>query len=98
MTVQPDIIPVLDLLRNHIAILTRDNEALRYTFVESSKASSSKTDQDPAQGVDLEEVVSRVKALVQENEELEQIVLEAGRESTDEYRAALDGESTIEPV
>ena len=98
MTVLPDIIPVLDLLRNHIAILTRDNEALRYTFVESSKASSSKTDQDPAQGVDLEEVVSRVKALVRENEELEQIVLEAGRESTDEYRAALDGESTIEPV
>ena len=44
------------------------------------------------QGVDLGAVLARVKELIRENEELGDMVLEAGRESKDEWQNALEGE------
>lgn len=42
--------------------------------------------------VDLEAVVQRVKALVQENEELGDMVVEAGKASTEEWERTLEGQ------
>ena len=36
MTISNELMPVLALLRSHISTLTRDNEALRYTFLGKS--------------------------------------------------------------
>jgi hypothetical protein len=43
--------------------------------------------------VDLETVVRRVRALVKENEELGDMVMEAGKGSEEEYERAMEGAS-----
>jgi hypothetical protein len=43
--------------------------------------------------VDLEAVVRRVRALVKENEELGEMVMEAGKGSEEEYERAMEGAS-----
>lgn len=121
-----ELLPILSVLRDHISELTRDNQALRYTFgLESSPssasgpiASSSKVKLDPSlstptaggargpeggesvppkgiPGLDLEAVVTRVKELVRENDELGNMVIELGRGSTEEYESALEGECSV---
>lgn len=45
------------------------------------------------QGVKLEQIVTRVKALVQENEELGELVMSLGKASPDVWQQALDGAS-----
>ena len=50
-------------------------------------------DPPPAVGLDLGDVVNRVKELIQENEELGVMVFEAGKESMEDYQKALKGES-----
>lgn len=45
------------------------------------------------QGVDLAKVVERVKELLRENEELGEMILEAGKSGAAEYEKTLDGES-----
>ena len=77
---------MLSLLRGHIAHLTRDNDALRYTFLGSSNAARLEN-----AGVDLEQVLERVKELIRENEELGEMILESGREGHDEWQRALEG-------
>lgn len=100
LTIPHELLPTLSLLRHHIAELTRDNEALRYTLLGGPVASSSKVTLDTPQtqrlpggvlGVDLSVVVGRVKELIRENEELGEMVLEAGRGSSGEWQKALDG-------
>lgn len=131
-----DLIPVLALLRQHIAELTRDNMALRYTFLGPSSsrldavspASSMATTPLPATsplpsvagmspmplaalasppaptieitevgpaagapGVDLAAVVDRVRVLTLENEELGEMVAEAGRADASEWLKTLEG-------
>ena len=94
------LLPILDVMRHHISELTRDNQAMRYTFgLDSASSSNIKLDghlpMEPRisdkQGVDLKAVVDRVRALVKENEELGDIVLEAGRVDTAEWERALEG-------
>jgi hypothetical protein len=94
------LLPILDVMRHHISELTRDNQAMRYTFGLDS-ASSSRVTLDghlpveprmlERQGLDLKAVVDRVRALVKENEELGDMVLEAGRVDTEEWERALEG-------
>ena len=128
MTVPNELLPVLALLRSHVANLTRDNQALRYTFlgqpevpdVASSTASSSKVTLDvlsprsgtsqPAtttsasvagglsggvSGVDLGTVALRVKELLKENEELGEMILQAGRTGGEEWQKALDESKAV---
>jgi hypothetical protein len=87
-------------MRHHISELTRDNQAMRYTFGLDSATSSNVTLDghlpvesriSDKQGVDLKAVVDRVRALVKENEELGDMVLEAGRVDTAEWERALEG-------
>jgi hypothetical protein len=94
------LLPILDVMRHHISELTRDNQAMRYTFGLDSASSSNVTldghlPVEPRiserQGLDLKAVVERVRALVQENEELGDMVLEAGRIDTAEWERALEG-------
>jgi hypothetical protein len=92
------LLPILDVMRHHISELTRDNQAMRYTFGldSSSIATSSKITLDsPAPlvhtGVDLNAVVNRVRDLVRENEELGDMVLEAGKIDVGEWELALEG-------
>lgn len=107
LTIPPPLVPVLALLRNHITNLTRDNEALRYTFLgppirsnsTSPEASGhiggsswSRNKDGDERGVDLEEVLHRVKDLVRENEELGEMVLEAGRTKEGDWQKTLDRE------
>ena len=114
ITIPHELLPTLSLLRSHIAELTRDNEAMRYTFLGETDtiASSSKITLDVpvsmpppplpidtslrgmgerGQRLDLEAVLWRVKELVKENEELGEMVLEAGRGGGSEWQKALDG-------
>lgn len=104
ITIPHELLPTLSLLRRHIAELTRDNEVLRYTFLPNT-ASSSKAKLDApvlgsvmmasgVQGLDLDVVLSRVKELIRENEELGEMVLEAGRASSSGWQKALDGSPT----
>jgi hypothetical protein len=65
------LLPVLDVMRHHISELTRDNQAMRFTFgLESSSiATSSKITLDSPHpvvhnGLDLNAVVKRVRELV----------------------------------
>jgi hypothetical protein len=99
------LLPILDVMRHHISELTRDNHAMRYTFglVDSGTATSSKVTLDgmlpvpegsrseSRNGLDLKAVVERVRALVKENEELGDMVVEAGRVDTEEWERALEG-------
>jgi hypothetical protein len=94
------LLPILDVMRHHISELTRDNQAMRYTFGLDSATSSNVTLDghlpvesriSDKQGVDLKAVVDRVRALVKENEELGDMVLEAGRVDTAEWERALEG-------
>lgn len=96
------LLPILNVMRHHISELARDNHALRYTLGlttgDENTATSSKVTLDTpqigtTQGVDLEEVVKRVRGLVIENEELGDMVLEAGKASTGEWEQTLSGES-----
>jgi len=73
---------------------------MRYTFGLDSASSSNVTLEghlpvepriSERQGVDLKAVVERVRALVKENEELGDMVLEAGRVDTAEWERALEG-------
>jgi hypothetical protein len=97
------LLPILDVMRHHISELTRDNQAMRYTFGLDSATSSNVTLDghlpvgpriSDKQGVDLKAVVERVRALVKENEELGDMVLEAGRVDTAEWERALEGMSS----
>jgi hypothetical protein len=94
------LLPILDVMRHHISELTRDNQATRYTFGLDSASSSNVTldghlPVEPRvfgkQVLDLKAVVERVRALVKENEELGDMVLEAGRVDTAEWERALEG-------
>jgi hypothetical protein len=93
------LLPILDVMRHHISELTRDNEAMRYTFGLDSTASNVNSDGhlpvepriSEKQGLDLKAVVDRVRALVKENEELGDMVIEAGRVDTAEWERALEG-------
>lgn len=96
------LLPILDVMRHHISELTRDNQAMRYTFGLDSVATGSKVTLDgtpePAssvagrrEGLDLKAVVDRVRTLIKENEELGDMVLEAGRVDTEEWERALEG-------
>jgi hypothetical protein len=92
------LLPVLDVMRHHISELTRDNQAMRFTFgLESSSiATSSKITLDSPHpvvhnGLDLNAVVKRVRELVRENEELGDLVLEAGKIDIEEWELALEG-------
>jgi hypothetical protein len=97
------LLPILGVMRHHISELTRDNHAMRYTFGldSSAVASSSKVTLDGTspiaskerlEGVDLKAVVERVRALVKENEELGEMVIEAGKGGdTEEWERALEG-------
>jgi hypothetical protein len=94
------LLPILNVMRHHISELTRDNQAMRYTFGLDSASSSNVTldghvPVEPRisdkQGVDLKAVVERVRTLVKENEELGDKVLEAGRVDTAEWERALEG-------
>jgi hypothetical protein len=96
------LLPILNVMRHHISELARDNHALRYTLGlttgDANTATSSKVTLDAPQfgataGVDLEEVVKRVRGLILENEELGDMVLEAGKGSTEEWEQTLAGES-----
>lgn len=101
ITIPHELLPTLHILRSHITELTRDNEALRYTFLGGPTASPSKVTLDTpstaqaamegVQGLDLRVVLGRVKELIKENEELGEMVLEAGRGSSKEWQKALDG-------
>lgn len=135
--IPPNLVPVLALLRDHIQELTRDNAALRYTFLGSaaqrpvnlSPGSSIATtplsvDSPPVTdaatmpfalpvpgagslapprpasaapasdvpGVDLAAVVERVRTLILENDELGDMVAEAGRVDGEEWLRTLEGE------
>ncbi|CAD6565405.1 MAG: hypothetical protein TREMPRED_001161 [Tremellales sp. Tagirdzhanova-0007] len=107
-TIPHELLPTLSILRQHISELTRDNEALRFTFMGGgSVASSSNVTLDTSstttgefipggvQGVDLGAVLARVKELIRENEELGDMVLEAGRESKDEWQNALEESKAV---
>ena len=48
--------------------------------------------------MDLDDVLARVKELIRENEELGDMVLEAGRESKEEWQKALEGEQHLARV
>jgi hypothetical protein len=103
ITIPHDLLPTLNLLRHHIAELTRDNETLRYTFL--GEATSSKVTLDTplinpatAEGVgynagsiDLKVVVKRVRDVMRENEELGEMILEAGKGNGAEWQKAIDG-------
>lgn len=127
ITIPHDILPVLAILRRHIADLTRDNAALRYVFLggpaprassgpkgtasgsdamdtegtanantessgmELDKAELERIDISGAQGVNLEQIVVRVKELVRENEELGELVMTLGQASPVVWQQALDG-------
>jgi len=100
------LLPILNVMRHHISELTRDNQAMRYTFGLDSASSSNitldghlPTNPPPIserkgqmEGVDLKAVVDRVRALVKENEELGDMVLESGRVDTAEWERALEGQ------
>jgi len=99
------LLPLLDVMRHHISELTRDNQAMRYTSGLYSASSSNVTldghlptkpppmseRKGQMEGVDLKAVVDRVRALVKENEELGDMVFEAGRVDTAEWERALEG-------
>jgi hypothetical protein len=98
------LLPILNVMRHHISELARDNHALRYTLGlttgDENTATSSKVTLDTPQigttaGVDLEEVVKRVRGLIVENEELGDMVLEAGKAGTEEWEQTLSGVSSI---
>jgi hypothetical protein len=144
VTIPHQLLPTLEILRRHIAELSRDNASLRYTLLGqpytrgsglspradvragSSRANASASTEtgllslnqvsissrnlggtvgetqrgrEVVQGVDLEKVVARVKAIMLENEELGEMVLEAGKyEGMDEeLQLALEGESYTQP-
>jgi len=96
------LLPILDVMRHHISELTRDNQSMRYTFGLDSTTSGVASDvhlpTEPRiaekQGLDLKAVLNRVRALVKENEELGDMVLEAGRVDTAEWERALEGKPT----
>ncbi|KAL7419132.1 hypothetical protein Q5752_005968 [Cryptotrichosporon argae] len=155
IAIPSELLPTLAVLKQHIADLTRDNDALRWTFlgppqaIPSTSSSSSRPTLDtpavpappapelspltathgagspvtllspgaasiplfepspaaltpglppaasgePADGAsraDLEAVVERVKVLLSENEELGEMVLEAGRGGSTEWARALN--------
>lgn len=81
---------------------------MRYTFGldSGSIATSSKITLDGSQapdsvrypGLDLNAVVQRVRELVKENEELGDLVLEAGKVDIEEWELALEGEQWLETV
>ncbi|ORX37689.1 hypothetical protein BD324DRAFT_622870 [Kockovaella imperatae] len=102
MAIPDELLPTLTLLRNHIRDLTRDNEALRYTFVGISSNPSALNERDagPSRSlVDLGEVVVRVRELMQENEELGQMIIEAGRSSDEEWQKLIaDARKVIESL
>ena len=98
-----DILPVLAILREHIAELSQDNAALRYTFMGGplpsgiatpggGTAALEKVEIGGGQSMKLERIVARVKELVHENEELGELVLSLGKASPQEWQQALDGE------
>ena len=109
VTIPHELLPTLSLLRSHIAELSRDNEALRYTFLGGPVASSSKVTADTPstapsaastspggpQGLDLRSIAARVKELLRENEELGEMVLEVGRGRAEEWQKALDGKCIL---
>ena len=112
ITIPHGLLPTLSLLRDHITELTRDNEALRYTFIgrgpaaaTSSKVTLEDMEAEGAisahlsggiQGVDLEAVVGRVKELLKENDELGDMVLEAGRWGEVKWEKTLEGAFKVE--
>ena len=127
ITIPHVLLPTLSLLRSHITALTRDNDALRYTFLGQASpntslqpvASSSKVTLDvpmtpsssiaplpvpqvfgrierygPVSDVDLEAVVGRVRELLKENEELGEMMLQAGKTGGREWQQLVDGKSS----
>ncbi|KAK4686609.1 hypothetical protein P7C73_g3509, partial [Tremellales sp. Uapishka_1] len=145
ITIPNELLPVLSLLRRHIADLTRDNEALRYTFLglptrgslsqampppnipvpspiptassdalklESPNINSPSITLSPpeaavpssahqsegggvARRTDLVKVLDRVRELIRENEELGNMVLQAGRGGHEEYEKALEDSQKV---
>lgn len=109
ITIPNELLPTLSLLRNHIYHLTRDNEALRNTFIGNPSPSTTADSKNPdtttkpiesikGHGLDLEAVLGRVKELIKENEELGEMVIELGRSSTEEWEKALEGEIESESL
>lgn len=104
-TIPPQLVATLDLLTEHIAELTRDNEALRNTFLPHYRDAAAAGSAEPghpraadeavksstSNGVDLEAVLQYVKELIRENEELGEMLAEAGRTDKSEWQIALDG-------
>lgn len=130
ISIPPALVPVLALLRQHIRELTRENSALRYTFLGSHTPArqevislsvgatppttgdvSPATPLEPmsagrtplmdhkavstAPDVDLEAVLTRVKTLMLENEELGDLVAETGQASSDEWLKALEDSRAV---
>ena len=48
-----------------------------------------------SEGIDLDDVARRVKELILENEELGELVLDAGRSTEPEWQVLIDGEQWI---
>lgn len=130
ISIPPALVPVLALLRQHIRELTRENSALRYTFLGSHTPArqevislsvgatppttgdvSPATPLEPmsagrtplmdhkavstAPDVDLEAVLTRVKTLMLENDELGDLVAETGQASSDEWLKALEDSRAV---
>lgn len=100
ITIPHELLPTMNLLRRHIADLTRDNQALRYTFLDEGESSGSNITLDtpkPVQAstehgrVDLQAVVRKVREIMRENEELGDMILEAGKGRGAEWQKAIDG-------
>lgn len=130
ISIPPALVPVLALLRQHIRELTRENSALRYTFLGShtparqevislsvgttppttgdaspatplepaSAGRTPLTDKSPASTapeVDLEAVLTRVKTLMLENDELGDLIAETGQASSEEWLNALEESKAV---
>jgi hypothetical protein len=80
------LIPVLAQLKTHIASLTAENKAMSHLLY-------AKPSQDvwPEHTLDMRLVLERVKKLMRENEEFEEMVLEAGKVGGNELEAVLNG-------
>jgi len=99
LSIPHDLLPTLSILRSHMTTLTRDNDALRYTFLGQTSAAEpldvlGEAGKPRAGGVILEDVLVRVKELVRENEELGEMVLHAGQANVDALERALHGAFT----
>jgi hypothetical protein len=98
LSIPPELLPTLSILRSHITTLTRDNEALRCTFlgrpcIADPLDTLGEAGKPKVDGVNLEDVLIRVRELVRENEELGDMVLHAGHADVDALEQALNGES-----